>query len=241
MTNVLRTGVNNFFINEDGSISMQYDPYFNTCFMMYCGEGPKIKISMDKISIQNGGQIVFKFDNQKYIIDDGYRNRLIMAGYLDLPNIEEPEKDRDKQKLRNAIIDLFKSRGIGDMEFTPNSVYVKSLTQGYEISLEIETLNKMIERNIKRTELSLPMYPTERGYSKVTSLYFRLYAKRCDAKSSKNYEELHNICNKMLRSIVCSNKFNWNEIFQLTGQINLKFQPKELHIRRTILKWEEEL
>ena len=93
MATILRTGTQNFFINEDGTISMSYDPYFNNVFMMRCGEGkPKVQISLDKISIQPGGQIVFKWDGQKYIIDDGYRNKLIMAGYLTVnTNLDTPD------------------------------------------------------------------------------------------------------------------------------------------------------
>ena len=244
MTNVLKTGVNNYFINEDGSISMQYDPCFNSCFMMYNGDDPKIKISMDNINIQPGGQIVFKYDNKKFIIDDGYRNRLIMAGYLDLhPQNADVITIDDNIRLKELMINSFSNiKSIEQTDYDNNRIAFRDYIQGYEFNIIIETISKMIDRNIKRQELNLPMYPTERGHIKNTSVYFRIYCKRTsEAKSNKSYTELHNISDKLLvNSILLNKDLDMDKISEVNKAMTA-FLVNEMKIRKTILKREEDL
>lgn len=241
MTNVIKTGVDNFFINEDGSISMIYDPDVNNCFMLKDGKAPKIRIPMDKISIQVGGQIIFKHNNDKYIIDDGYRNKLIMAGYMKLNTDLDPV---DNTELKSALMEAFSTLRFSNMSVSSSMITIDNhISGGYNIHLEIEPINKMVDRNIARCELNLPMYPTERGYNKNTSLYFRIYGqKTLSAKTTKTKEELRVIANNMIRAIAGSGKFDWEKVRQITKEDKIyKFVVKEYRTPKVILKWEDDL
>lgn len=239
-TNIIKTGVNNYFINEDGSLSMQYDPYFNNCFILYDGDEARVKIEIDKIFIQPGGQIVFKYNGNKYIIDDGYRDKLVMAGYIDSGISYE---EGNSNKIKNALLKSFTTLKFENIEFGNDSISMTNHTKiGYDIVLYIESINKMISKNIKRSELKLPMYPTERGFDKYSSFYFRVYGKkRTDAKKSLSPEELHHIATHMVSAIMGSKNFSFNEIKSLTGLTDIKLSVKEIPINKTILKWEDDL
>ena len=92
MAIIVKTDKNNYFVNTDGSISMKYDPYVNEYFK-YGNE----KIESKYIYLQEGGQIVFKVNDEKIIIDDGYRTVLVAAGYLtgdDLSDIKTYSADK---------------------------------------------------------------------------------------------------------------------------------------------------
>ena len=172
MTTILKTGVDNFFVNVDASISMKYDPAFNEYFL-YTSKPlePKVKISMDQIIVQKGGQISFNHDNHKYIIDDGYRNVLVSAGYIFLSSDISTDQENKNSFSKNDLINLFSNEDLYtymdlvNLISSPNSISVKMIRSDYEITLEIATINKMIDQNIKRKMYSLPMYPTCRGVS----------------------------------------------------------------------------
>ena len=242
MTHIIKTGLNcNFFINEDGSKSEIYDPEVNSCFMLKNGRLPKIKIMMDEISIQPGGQITFKYNNDKYIVDDGYRNRMIMAGYLKLNTDLDPIDNTD---LKVALMEAFSTLRFSNMVVSSNIITIDNhISSGYDIHLEIEPINKMVDRNIMRSELNLPMFPTARGYNKHTALYFRVYAKKSfSAKKTLTKEELRVVCNNLIRAIASSSKFNWDSVRKITKESkDYKFFVEEYLTPKVILKWEDDL
>ena len=241
-TSILKTGVSNYFINEDGSISMQYDPNFNRCFILNSGDSSK-EIPMENIAIQKGGQIAFKYDNIKYIIDDGYRNRLVMAGYLDL-KIKEEGSDFDYgPRIKSALMQSFKTLKFDSMYFHQNELMIENHSKsGYTLLIEIEPLDRMITRNIKRAEQRLPMYPTRQGFNRFKTLYFRIFAqKRFDAKKSLSLEELHFMAVNMIKAVATSKNLSFYKLDEITADHLKTYDIVEMKLEKTILKWEEDL
>ena len=242
MTTILRTGVNGgYFINIDGSISMEYDPMFNKSFE-FESNGSKVSVNISDIMIQTGGQITFNYNGQKYIIDDGYRDTLVSAGYLCLDIDKDPEDTNSQQDLKKVIFDTIKST-VQSMNFNEcicNSsriMVIENSSIGYKFTIVIESINKMIEQNLKRQALNLPMYPTERDISKVSSLYFRVFAKKSHtAKVNRQYSELNLLANQLISMI----RDNSQVSIVGTTKMIYKFNTKELKTKGIILNWEEE-
>lgn len=241
-TSIIKTGVDNYFINEDGSISMQYDPSFNKCFILGNGDSSK-EIPLDTISIQKGGQIAFKYDNIKYIIDDGYRDRLVMAGYLDIDlKDDRPELSAS---IKSTIFNSLKGLKFDNLTVVKNTLQIINHSKtGYDMRVEIEPLDKMISRNIKRAELKLPMYPTRQGFNRFRTLYFRVYAKkRVDAKKIISPEELHFMGSNMIKAIATSKNLSFRRLDDILPDCTHKnyFNITEMKIEKVILKWEDDL
>lgn len=243
MAEILKVGKNNFFVNEDGSVSMMYDPMYNKVFIADNGTQNSKTVPIYNISIQRGGQIYFKINNEKYIIDDGYRDRLLYSGYLAL-NRNELVDPEIRSRVKSAIINSFRGLKFNNIEFNHdnNSIKMISIQSGYQLTVEIESINKMIDRNIKRAKEKLPMYPTIRGMSKSTSLYFRVYARRLpESKAAKTLEELSAMCKRLIKAISTSNNFDFSELKDIYGDKKYYFKIIETRGKGVILKWEDDL
>ena len=168
MTTIIKTGVNNFFVNIDGSVSMKYDPSFNEYFL-YQKNDERIRVGVEQIAVQKGGQIFFKSGSDKFIIDDGYRNKMVTCGYLYLNLKDEDIMNTDyrRQHFIEAVSDiyLYDSYKIQDKEQDSSSFTIELLQAGYKITLDIWSINKLVAANLRRCGNKIPMYPTERGLS----------------------------------------------------------------------------
>ena len=245
-TTILKTGKDNFFVNVDGSITMKYDPSFNSCFLFSPSiNDRKVTVPIDKIVIQKGGQISFIENNNKYIIDDGYRNRLINCGYA---YIDTDNDDYDGNNLKDALMkafgnkELYNDYNVSKIDVTSNSItIVMNSPVGYKITIDIITLNKLIDSNLKRKREKLPMYPTTR-VQKNSSVYWKIYAQKEDIlKPSKSNTELSIISNSIIDKLI----FDVNE-FYITKLLPIEYKEKKISIiknllRKTIIRWEEDL
>lgn len=249
MAVILKTGPDNFFVNEDNSVSMKYDPIINKYFKYGNNQ-----ISSKNIIIQDGGQIIFKDDKgMKYIIDDGYRQKLVSAGYLTLGSKESDTIiDIDEEKsiiIRELLLKSCRTHSKALKNNTRNSIFYMSDKYDHDFFIELESINKLIERNIKRQNLSLPMYPTERGQDK-RGLYFRVYTMKnnnsnCIILRPNQMREVGmQLFDKFINELL---ENNWDTIKVILdpnstiGENPYKFIIKELSVKRTILRYEPEL
>lgn len=245
MTTIIKTGVNNFFVNIDGSVSMQYNPAFNEYFL-YQKKDEKVRIKTELINVQKGGQIYFRDGENKVIIDDGYRNKMIMAGYLYLNLKDEDiiETEYRRQHLIEALSDLslYENYKIQSNTSDSNGFEITLQAAGYMITVDIISINKLVSTNLRRCGNKLPMYPTQRGMSKHSALYFKIYAQKMDTtKVSKSPEELYNICKNIIYS--AANMANLSKIQLELPNVKdeLKLFINECPVKGIILKWEVNL
>ncbi len=242
-TTILKTGKDNFFVNADGSVRMKYDPSFNAFFLF----SPSIlekkrNIPIDKIVIQKGGQISFVDNGSKYIIDDGYRNRLINCGYMYI------DANDDEYLFKEALIkafsneELYNAYNVSSFKSTSNSVTViMNSPIGYKITIDFISLNKLIDSNLRRKYERLPMYPTTR-VEKNSSIYWKIYAeKEEDMKPMKSNTELSILSNSIIDKLIS----DVNDYY-ITKLLPSEYKNKKVSIiknllRKTIIRWEEDL
>ncbi len=241
-TIILKTGKDNFFVNADGSITMKYDPNFNSYFLFTTSINErKVTIPIDRIVVQKGGQISFVEMNNKYIIDDGYRNKLINCGYMFIDT-------DDDYNLKDVLLKAFGNRelynayNVSLVDINSNSVtIIINSPVGYKITIDLVTLNKLIDSNLKRKKENLPMYPTAR-VQKNSSIYWKMYFEKEDIlKPSKSNTELTIISNSIIDKLIS----DVNE-FYITKLLPSECKNKKISIlknllRKTIIRWEEDL
>ena len=242
-TTILKTGRDNFFVNVDGSISMKYDPSFNTCFLF----SPsiierKITVPIDKIVIQKGGQISFIEKNNKYIIDDGYRNKLINCGYMYIDTTEDECLLKDVLMKAFSNEELYSTYNVSTIKSSSNSItIIINSPVGYKITLDFVTLNKLIDSNLRRKYERLPMYPTTR-VQKNSSIYWKIYAeKEEDMKPMKSNTELSILSNSIIDKLLS----DVNDYY-IAKLLPNEYKSKKVLIiknllRKTIIRWEEDL
>ena len=88
-------GINNFFLDIDNKCILKYDKKIVESLSLKLEDGSLLTVDKDRIKFENG-QVVFEFNNDKYIVDDGYQDLLIRAGYIvmddyDVENIEDKD------------------------------------------------------------------------------------------------------------------------------------------------------
>lgn len=261
ITRILKTGGDNFFVNHDDSISMKYDPLNNKLFKIINKDDDgnvNIKeIPIDDIKIQIGGQIMTMINGVKYIIDDGFRNKLEAVGYiyLDTDATESIIVDDNVREIKFTLLRDLKKYAIQMMneksiiksvENNTSSELLIVLEQaGYKITIEIETINHLIDKNLKRGKNNLPLYPYNRDIDKNLGLYFKVFFEKIDSSCAvKNSKEMNSFAVDFIRNLVSKVKtkedlhldaiLSDNELFD-----NLLI--RSCRITKVYIKWEDDM
>jgi len=248
MSIILKTGPENFFVNENDSISMKYDPHINKYFK-YGGK----QVSSKDIFIQDGGQIIFKDQSsEKYIIDDGYRCKLVSAGYMTLAVESNTNIDIEEDKsltIRELILKAVRDNPKYIKDNPRNSIFYMETKYDHDFIIEIESINRLIDRNLRRQKLGLPLYPTERGHDK-RGLYFRIYSLKNNNENSiiLRPDQIRSIGSNIFKDL--QNNIldsNWETIkIILDPESKISHNPycfiiNECPVKRTIIRYETEL
>ena len=71
----------NYLIDKNGNILEKYDPNIPSDLIIKLDDS-MLKVDSSNIKVEYGGQIVVQYNGDKFIIDDGYQNVLVKAGYI---------------------------------------------------------------------------------------------------------------------------------------------------------------
>lgn len=222
MINIINTDQLNAYFCKGNEIVEKFDPLDKELkFKFRLGNAQTMCVPHNLIKINQGGYIYFDYDGTKYIINDGYQNNLIRAGYIvmnnyDIINIEDRKAGI---KLRDDNIDLiyealkshYNSKSYEDCPFTTvtqdtiDSIRMTFIKDGVRFNILINTINCIVGKNQKRKSISLPYYPFRKDMDKYGCLYISVFAEKMKSitpeQDHKKYMNAQEIIEDIIRII----------------------------------------
>lgn len=181
-------GENNFFIDINDNKVLKYDKKVVESLSLRFDNNSILTVNKDQIRFENG-QVVFEFNNDRYIVDDGYQDLLIRAGYIvmddyDVENIEDKDFGAKLRqifltKTKNICNKLYGSFDIKEIKVTNfKGIKVVFNKDGYQYTIYFDTINSIVNKNQQRKIDNLPFYPFLKGMDKYGTLYVSVFCKK---------------------------------------------------------------
>lgn len=233
MVKVIKTDKkNHYFINKvTGEYVDRYDPDLkDIALVTKMDDGSVLRVDKKEIKADIGNQLHFQYGPDKYIIDDGYQNRLIRAGYLILNNFDK-EQVLDKNKgvevrkkmvdyVKKVINDSFceKQSNVSLEVFNGNEMVVKYRINGFLYIICIDTINGIVNKNQQRKFYELPFYPFLKEMDKYGTMYISVFCKKEEDFEEMDFDR-YDAGEKFLISIINSLNQDTEDSYKFTRVI----------------------
>ena len=219
MINTIRLdGKNSYFYDSvSNEVVNKYDPdNKNLKLVLVLRDDSKLYVENENITQIFGGQIIVQYNDDRFIIEDGYRDILIKSGYI-------VYKDYDKQYETNydvakeiqssnieKITDIFKSiedhykcEGYEcELSFDEDNIASFRITDNkYNYKIVLNTVNQIVSKNIKRKDNSLSFYPFDKSMDKFCTIYISIFAEKLIDTNHNKYSIPDEIIKKLMISI----------------------------------------
>lgn len=207
-----------------------YDPDENKILPMYSDDlkerypNFKLRIKLPDASVltvdnenikkEYGGDIVVQYNNDKFIIDDGYQPVLCKAGYIVYKDYDKrKEYDREKgEELSEYITELIKDgvcRLYSDNDVdsyyvdVDNTIYGVSQPSksGFKYKIIISNVSSIVEKNQIRKDNSLPYYPFSTDMDRYGTLYLSIFATKLEEKCGNKYAYSDTFVKKLITAL----------------------------------------
>lgn len=196
MIKTVRTdGRFNYFYNKStGEIIDRYDPSNNRIELLLTFENSELRVSNDNIIQDFTGQVMVQYNNDRYIIDDGYQNHLIKAGYIIYKNYDKEKCSiSEGPSVRSDIIENIR-KTLENM-YSPMLGYFisgtetefKILDNSYKYNIRITSVDQLVNKNHQRRDNNLTYYPFDKNMDKFGTLYLTIFAQKIDDKNSDKF------------------------------------------------------
>jgi hypothetical protein len=167
------------------SVVDKYDAYNPSLeFHHQLQNGSELIVPAEKIGYNQFVGIHFKYEDELYVIDDGWQSTLVMACYIingDYDTIRENDKIAGsiaRNEIKEHIVLAMNKRFDFDVIYTGNNLVYKFVLDQFDITIEFKTINNLVSNNKERKLNSLPYYPYLKGMDKFNTYYVTLFAKR---------------------------------------------------------------
>lgn len=186
----------NYLIDSStNSLLERYDPENPNLKLVIKLEDSVLAVDADKIKMEYGNQLVVDYNDEKFIIDDGYQNILIKAGYVvykdyDKDNIFDKEEGTE---TRNKVLNYIRKSinnvlSINDSYHDNNSEFIVTYnSDNYQYTIVLETVNSIVSKNQIRKDNSLPFYPFLKQMDKYGTVYISIFAQKLERVNNEVY------------------------------------------------------
>lgn len=214
MMKVIKTGTENYFYDKvTNNLIERYDPDNENLVLVVAMEnGSILNVENKKINYGYGGQIYFEYDDDKYIIDDGYQDLLIRAGYIVMNNydqkqIEEKEfgisiRNKFQQYILEIIEKMWDTKEYDNFKVENNfkDIKVSLEKDNFRFTMYIDTVNSIVNKNQQRKVNRLPFYPFIKDMDKYGTMYLSIFCEKLEATEeiNKKYEIAENMVIKLI-------------------------------------------
>lgn len=184
----------NYLIDsKTNTIVDKYDPYNPHLQLVITLEDSILTVNAEKIKIENGSnQIVVDYNDDRFIIDDGYQDMLIKAGYIVYKNYDtENIYDKDEGvAIRSSILSTIEDKlkilyqnGVlrymdSFSEKTDSEIMHSVVIDNYRYTIILDTVNNIVSKNQNRKDNNLPFYPFLKQMDKYGTIYLSIFAQR---------------------------------------------------------------
>ena len=191
---VLRCNNVTRFVAEDGNTIQKYDHSIpGVTFHLFDKKtGKEEVIDSSSIYLEFGGSICFRKNGEKFIIDDGYRDVLVSAGYLVAENydsvriLDKQLGSKTRTKIMNDIAKCFENNYI--LSKSSSKITVLGESKCFSYTINFSTSSDIVYRNELRKENNIAVYPFNKNMDKYGTIYISIFAERkTDAPTVKSY------------------------------------------------------
>ena len=184
-----------FYCNDTKEKSKRFIYSPDLSLIYYNDEGEQ---KLDNVHIDpRTNVIVAKDNNSTYIIDDGYRNSMIRAGYLvfkDYDQIHINDKVEGNiihENLIESITTALSSYNGEVLSYTENSSFGTSEAfyinkDGYKFTITIYDNINIVKINEERKINGLQFYPFDKNMDNYGTVYISIHCIKIDETESKN-------------------------------------------------------
>ena len=151
-----------------------------------------LTVDGDNITEEYGGDIIIQYNNDKFIIDDGYQPILLKAGYMIYQNYDR-DKHYDKAsgiQLRDSIMNDIENVFTKWMSSYLNEAQIDKIgnselsmvtydpTSGFNYKINAETVPSIVTKNHMRKDNSLSFYPFSKRMDRYGTIYIDIFGQR---------------------------------------------------------------
>lgn len=193
-------GVNSFFV--DSSTLETFDTFqknnLNLSLSTKLEDGSVLTVSNEKLKY-NKGRITFDYGQDRFIIDDGYQNILIRAGYIVMDQYDQErilnyhDGNKIREELLERICSYLDTIYVYDIDNSLRSEIYKYNTNGYEYTICIDTSESLVDKNLKRKENGLPFYPFIKSMDKYGTVYLSIFCKKLESNTKPDTDKKYSI------------------------------------------------
>lgn len=189
----------------------RYDPNNPNILLVLTLDHSILNVDANKIQT-SFGNIVVQHNEDKYIIDDGYQNILIKAGYVIFDNYDEKNcwdkvaGDIMRYRLLNDVYDAFMSESVLENAWgTYHGYDIITHDDNFRYTIDIDTVNGIVAKNHKRKENSLPFFPFKKSMDKYGTVYVSIYAQKIrkipQEAGNDKYRFAEDTINKLIKKL----------------------------------------
>lgn len=200
MTKIIKVDGKKHYFVDDISASIiekkrKFDPSLS--FVTELDDGSVLNVKSDRIIHQYGGQVYFHYCGDKYIIDDGFQDVLIRAGYFVLGEFDHVQiHDREEGvELRKQIFsdvknicysnDMYaKYHDVDVYSLSSLDIVIKFEREGFRFTINITSVNNIVNKNQTRKMNGLPFYPFDKKIDRYGSMFVSIFSERVNMDSN---------------------------------------------------------
>ncbi|MBR6289277.1 MAG: hypothetical protein IKR19_08080 [Acholeplasmatales bacterium] len=202
----------NYLIDRNtGSLIKRFDKDNKDIQLVIQLDDSTLVVDNENINVEYGDQVVVRYNDDLFIIDDGYQPTLIKAGYIVYKNYDEEKiLDREKGMDRlNEIMSLAHNKVISTMdERDDDNIYIDEekyheysfSSNGFKYFIKLNTVTSIVTKNQLRKDNSLPFYPFDKCMDKYGTIYISIFAQKIEdeVENSKKYDEANDFVKVLL-------------------------------------------
>ncbi len=230
----------NYIVDKStGEILERYDPSNKNVELHLTLPESTLTVDGENIIQEYGGNIIVQYNNDRYIIDDGYSNTLIKCGYLVYKNYDSKhENSMSKGKvLRNSIIDTIRellpelsAKYNAEDCCIPSTLFcdgtetrmnIGDERDHFQYMIKFNTVNSIVNKNHIRKDNSLAFYPFDKSMDRYGTIYLSVFAQKNFSK--QNDPDKYSVPDAIIRDIV--------------SQLGVNYHYVSLPIKGRVLYW----
>lgn len=198
-----------------GELIRKYDHNNEDIQLVLQLDDSRLVVDKSQIAMEYGDQIVVRYKDDLYIIDDGCQPIMIKAGYIVYKNYDQENILNREEGMttlneimahaHNKILDNMStfnpySDQFVDFEYDAKYHEYSFQTGAFKYFVKLNTVTSIVSKNQLRKDNSLPFYPFDKRMDKFGTIYVSVFAEKIDynADNSAKYDVANDFIKNLL-------------------------------------------
>ena len=217
MTKTIRLdNINNYLISAStGELIPKYDPNNDDIQLVLQLDNSRLIVDSKNITMEYGNQIVVRYNDDLFIIDDGHQPILIKSGYIVYKNYDQENilnRDEGVSKLSEIMTladdqvaqlmyrtdDEWSCIDVDNAKYHEYSFNHK----GFDFYIKLNTVTSIVTKNQLRKDNSLPFYPFDKSMDKYGTIYISIFAQKSDENVDNSVK--YDVANDFVKNLIAA-------------------------------------